>query len=69
MKHMMETIGQSNDKTIKPNESEALRLTVREEVKEIDEREKRKSSIVVKGLEVPFFRQFVEVFEDCRNIF
>ena len=41
MKHMMETIGQSNDKTIKPNESEALRLTVREEVKELEGRESK----------------------------
>ena len=30
----------------------------------MEERGKRKSSIVVKGLEVPSGREFVEVFED-----
>ena len=48
----METVSQSNTNPIKPTESETLRLAIREEVKEIEEREKSKSSIVVKGLEV-----------------
>ena len=38
MKQMMETGGQSNDNPVNPTESEALRLTFREEVKEMEER-------------------------------
>ena len=34
-------------------ESEALRLAISEEIKEMEETEKRKFSIVIKGLEVP----------------
>ena len=44
--------------------SRAIRLAIREDVKEMEEKEKRMSSIVVLGLEVPFGREFVEVFED-----
>ena len=42
--------------------SEVLRHTIREDVREMVEREKRKSSIFVKVLEVPFGREFVDVF-------
>ena len=61
---MMKTVGQSNANPVNQTESEALRLAIREEVKEMKEREKIKSSIVVNGLEVPSGRQFVEMFED-----
>ena len=37
---------------------------MREEVKELEESEKRKILIVVKGFEVPSVREFMEVFED-----
>ena len=47
MKQMMETIGQLNANPVIPIESKALKLAIREEVKEMEEREKRKSSVVV----------------------
>ena len=53
MKQLMQTVGQLNSTHVKPTKSEALRFAIREEVKELEEGEKRKSSIVVKGLEVP----------------
>ena len=49
---------------LNPTESEDLRFAIREEVKEMEEREKKKFSIVLKGLEVPSGIVFVEVFED-----
>ena len=45
MKHMIETVGQSNSNPVNSTELEALRLTIREEVKEMVEREKWKSAI------------------------
>ena len=39
-------------------------LIIREKVREMDDREKRKSLMVVNYLEVPSGREFVEVFED-----
>ena len=62
---MIETGGQSNPNPVNPTEPQALRLAIRDEVKEIEEREKRKSSIVVKGLEVASGREFVKVIEEC----
>ena len=64
MKNMMETVVQANGNPVNPTESEALRLTIRGEIKEIEEREKRKTSIFVKSLEMPSGREFVLVFED-----
>ena len=49
---------------VNPTESKALRLTIREEVKEVKERQKRKSTIVVKSLKVLSGRELVEVFYD-----
>ena len=40
MENMMKTVGQLNANPVKPTESEALRLTIREEVKEMEERER-----------------------------
>ena len=67
MKNMMETVGQSNANPVNPSAWEALRLTIREEVMEMEEREKGKSLIVLKDLEVPSGREFVEVFEDDKK--
>ena len=47
MKQLMQTVGQLNANLINPAESQALRLAIREDVKEMEERDKRKSSIVV----------------------
>ena len=63
MKQMMETVGQSNANPVNTTESEALRLAIREEVKEMKDREKMKSSIVVKGLEVPSNMDFGYVWK------
>ena len=41
-----------------------LRVTIREEVREMEERDKRKDSIVVKGLDVPDGRSFQDVFQE-----
>ena len=64
MKQMIQTVSQSYANPVNPIESVALRLAIREEVREMVERVNRKSSIVVKSLEVPSGREFVEVFED-----
>ena len=64
MKNMMETVGQLNVNPFNQTESEALRLTIREEVNEVEERQKRKSMLVVKSLEVLSGRELVEVFYD-----
>ena len=39
MKNMMKTVSQSNANPVNPTESEALRITIREEVEEMEERE------------------------------
>ena len=64
MKQMMKNVGQLNANPLNPTESEVIRLAIIEEVKEMEEREKKKTSIVVKGLEVPSGTEFVEVFEN-----
>ena len=64
LKQMMETVFQSNSNPVNPTDSEVIRLAIREEVKEMEERVKRNSSIVVKSLKVPSGREFVEVIED-----
>ena len=69
MKHMMETVGQSYASSVYPTVSEALRFTIREEVKEMEEEDKEESSIVLKGLEVPSGREFVEVYFRSRYNF
>ena len=58
----MENVGHSNANPVNTTESESFRLAIREEVKEMEEREKRKSSIVVKGLEEPCAREFWKGF-------
>ena len=65
MQNMMETACQGNANPVIPSESEALRLTIKRKLRKWKrEREKRKSSKVVKGLEMPSGREFVEVFEN-----
>ena len=49
----METVCQSNVNSVNRTESEDLRLAIGKEVKEMEEREKRKSLIVLTGLKVP----------------
>ena len=50
--------------SVNPTESVVNKLAIREEVKQIKVREKRKPSIDVKRLEGPSGREFLEVFED-----
>ena len=49
--------------TFNPTESEALTLAIRKEFKEMKGKENRKSSIVVKGLELPSGKEIVGIFE------
>ena len=59
---MMETVGQSNANPVYPTESEVLRVAITEDVKEIQERQKRKSSIVVKRARKCFMVQSLKMF-------
>ena len=49
------------------HESESLRLKIREEVREMEEREKRKCSIVIKGINVTNVSQVQEAFDNVRK--
>ena len=55
MKNMMEIDGKSNANPVNPTEPEALRLIIREEVKEMEERERRGSLQSYEGLGSAFW--------------
>ena len=61
MKQLMHTVGQSNANPVNPTASKALKLAIREEVNEMEEREKRKSSIVVQCLLVETLWRFLRM--------